>query len=258
MLLAAQEYAPHRRLSAKRSALTEIQWSDCTEFHAYGSTSSFGRRCGRPWPHHGQRRSAGESIDNRGAPIDAVDRYGVTPLHRAASRDDDAMLELLLRGGADPNVRSERYGAPLHRASHFGRVEVSRLLLDAGRASRAPQGGGASVIPRRGRGRERCHRTHGVAPFRPGCIRQAASSSRTTWATTRRSPSSAGYSPCPTPSTARSAPAWPICTSSAASLPSDSPRAWCSSTSRAVGSSSARGRLGPRCQRADVAPAAVS
>lgn len=44
----------------------------------------------------------------------------------------ELMTRFLLDRGADPNVTGEKWGTPLHLAARIGRVEVVRILLEAG------------------------------------------------------------------------------------------------------------------------------
>jgi ankyrin repeat protein len=42
------------------------------------------------------------------------------------------IVELLLDGGADANVKDEKGETPLHKAASGGHLEVAKLLLDHG------------------------------------------------------------------------------------------------------------------------------
>lgn len=69
---------------------------------------------------------------DKGAPADAADAHGETPLMLAADRGS-AQVKLLLARGARVDARDEKYGAmPLTWAAANGRTESMRLLLDAG------------------------------------------------------------------------------------------------------------------------------
>lgn len=61
----------------------------------------------------------------------------------AACRDGDLELaRLLLSAGADVNARDKSGETPLHRAAEEGRADVVRLLLEAGAESEAADVGG--------------------------------------------------------------------------------------------------------------------
>jgi ankyrin repeat protein len=52
----------------------------------------------------------------RGAPVNAVNRFRVTPLHHAVRARNLAVVEVLLSHGANPNAADKRGSTPLHRA----------------------------------------------------------------------------------------------------------------------------------------------
>src|SRR5690606_11491021 len=54
-----------------------------------------------------------------------------TPLHLAAARGADAMVDLLLVHGADPAAADEEGAAPLHLACRAGHLSAARRLLAA-------------------------------------------------------------------------------------------------------------------------------
>jgi ankyrin repeat protein len=63
----------------------------------------------------------------------ARDSHGSTALHAAAAHGHLALVELLLRQGAEPNARDAGDNAsPLHFAAGAGHVDIVRALLDAG------------------------------------------------------------------------------------------------------------------------------
>ena len=69
-----------------------------------------------------------------------VERRGLndwTPLHAAASRDDAAAIELLLRWGADPSARTsiDDHATPLEEARRLGMVRAAAVLEAAVAAS---------------------------------------------------------------------------------------------------------------------------
>uniref|UniRef100_A0A0G4HP08 Uncharacterized protein n=1 Tax=Chromera velia CCMP2878 TaxID=1169474 RepID=A0A0G4HP08_9ALVE len=69
----------------------------------------------------------------KGAAVDATDRHGQTPLHRAVLNGQQSILELLLEYGADVNVKDvNANGSPgmtaLELAIHIGEREMVTLL----------------------------------------------------------------------------------------------------------------------------------
>ena len=90
-------------------------------------------------------------------------RYGVTPLHEAATIGNAAIVNALLRAGADANAAYGEGETPLMMAARTGSVESVKLLLEAGadveRRREVPRPDGADV---RG-GRESRRRRQGAA-----------------------------------------------------------------------------------------------
>ncbi|XP_066267490.1 ankyrin-1-like [Branchiostoma lanceolatum] len=56
----------------------------------------------------------------------------VSPLHKAASGGHDGVAELLLKAGAQVDIRNRYESTPLHQAALGGHVGVAELLLKAG------------------------------------------------------------------------------------------------------------------------------
>lgn len=74
---------------------------------------------------------------NAGADANAVEEginsiTGATPLHCAAERGDNDVIEALLARGAHADARTMNDTTPLHLAATNGRLESVKLLLDAG------------------------------------------------------------------------------------------------------------------------------
>ncbi len=60
---------------------------------------------------------------------------GMTPLHSVAytpGRQQEAIIELLIAHGADPNARADFGQTPLHVAAFEGELKAIKLLLQAG------------------------------------------------------------------------------------------------------------------------------
>jgi ankyrin repeat protein len=70
----------------------------------------------------------------RGAPVNGTDKYGTTPLYKAAVQGETKIVRMLLEAGADPNQESggDSEGTPLCAAASWGRIEIVRLLLEHG------------------------------------------------------------------------------------------------------------------------------
>ena len=74
-----------------------------------------------------------EEMVRVGADVNYKSKDGETPLHFAAVQRSPAMAEALIRLGAKVNIRCKRWKeTPLHRAASRGRLEVVRVLLEAG------------------------------------------------------------------------------------------------------------------------------
>jgi hypothetical protein len=75
----------------------------------------------------------GFDVNARGRLDIPVEQQWFTPLHEAAQTGDVELAQLLLRLGADPNVRSEWGTTPLESARQHGQETVAELLAPPSR-----------------------------------------------------------------------------------------------------------------------------
>ena len=61
-----------------------------------------------------------------------MEKYGHTPLHRAANGGHKEIAELLIAEGAYVNAKDENGWTPLHDAANGGHKEVAELLIAKG------------------------------------------------------------------------------------------------------------------------------
>jgi len=112
---------------------------------------------------HGHWRLCQFMIERGASPNQVLDDTGETPLHAAlseASAGHDRVVRVLLKAGADPNVRTKvgvETGAlmrdartkgetPLHRAAAFANAESVQLLIDCGAVKDAKDAYGDSPL----------------------------------------------------------------------------------------------------------------
>jgi ankyrin repeat protein len=112
---------------------------------------------------HGHWRLCQFLIETGASPNQTLDDTGETPLHAAlckASASHDRVVRVLLKAGADPNLRTKvgvETGAlmrdartkgetPLHRAAAFANAESVQLLLDGGAVKDAKDAYGDSPL----------------------------------------------------------------------------------------------------------------
>jgi ankyrin repeat protein len=68
-----------------------------------------------------------------GAKVSASNREGVMPMQLAAINGSAAMMDKLIKAGADPNAALTKFGdSPLMMASRTGKTEAIKVLLDNG------------------------------------------------------------------------------------------------------------------------------
>lgn len=83
----------------------------------------------------------------QGADIDGNHNFlGMTPLHCAASRGNDEVVEFLLDNGADGNAAAKDGNTALHMATQQGHRKVMKLLLSRRVNSRTTNGHGATSL----------------------------------------------------------------------------------------------------------------
>jgi ankyrin repeat protein len=70
-------------------------------------------------------------IEN-GANVNAKDNYGYTPLHDAAISGHIEIVKLLIENGAYVNAKSYLDWTPLHYAAFYGHIEIVKLLIEKG------------------------------------------------------------------------------------------------------------------------------
>ena len=73
------------------------------------------------------------SLLNQGADIHAKDKFGWTPLHLAATKENaSTTVEVLLNQGADIHAKDKFGWTPLHSAASNNTYETAEILLDKG------------------------------------------------------------------------------------------------------------------------------
>jgi len=95
----------------------------------------------------GHKESA-DYLIGAGAPVNASSNnpLKVTPLHSAVAGSHFAVAELLLKCGADPNLRQNGGFTPLHAAAQNGQVDLLRMLLVYGADLRIQSDDGKTAL----------------------------------------------------------------------------------------------------------------
>jgi ankyrin repeat protein len=80
------------------------------------------------------RLEAAEYLVRAGAQVNnpSNNELSVTPLQSAAAGNHASIVRMLLKNGANPNVRERNGFSPLHAAAENGNTEIIHLLLFAG------------------------------------------------------------------------------------------------------------------------------
>lgn len=87
------------------------------------------------------------SIKN-GADVNAKDGNGITPLHRAISKKQITVAEILIKNSADVNASDKDGKSALHRAAHNGSIALAKLLIKKGADVNARDKEGKSPLHR--------------------------------------------------------------------------------------------------------------
>ncbi|BES94375.1 SH2 domain [Nesidiocoris tenuis] len=78
-----------------------------------------------------------EKLIDSGAAVNCRDQAGNTPLHYACQKNMPNIVRILVKGGANVQIRNSNTGlVPLHEAARFGHKEIIEMLLAAGAPSR--------------------------------------------------------------------------------------------------------------------------
>lgn len=80
----------------------------------------------------GSVKQVNKWIDSGKIELNSLNQHGVTPLHQAAFANNVAVVELLLRRGADINKQSSDGCTPIHAAVQGGGSRAVALLIDYG------------------------------------------------------------------------------------------------------------------------------
>ncbi|XP_065071133.1 poly [ADP-ribose] polymerase tankyrase-2-like isoform X2 [Rhopilema esculentum] len=81
---------------------------------------------------HQKRKAVVEFLIRKGADVNAKNKEKITPLHMAAENGHSDMVTLFLKNGAEVNALDNLGQAPLHRSAKNGHVAICEFLLDNG------------------------------------------------------------------------------------------------------------------------------
>ena len=73
-----------------------------------------------------------QDLIEKGADVEAKDKWGSTPLHFASGNNHIEIAKLLLDRGADVKAKDNGGQTPLHFASWHNRIKIAKLLIEAG------------------------------------------------------------------------------------------------------------------------------
>lgn len=122
-------------------AAEEALAARASECVAHGASVTDGARHGLTALHRacagGHTRAALVLADAHGAPLDATDATGTTPLAVAAGRGHADLCTALLARGADPSLARDDRSTPLHLACEGGHLSTALALADGAGAERA-------------------------------------------------------------------------------------------------------------------------
>eukprot|EP00475_Leptophrys_vorax_P029047 TRINITY_DN4237_c0_g1_i7.p1 TRINITY_DN4237_c0_g1~~TRINITY_DN4237_c0_g1_i7.p1 ORF type:complete len:244 (-),score=55.52 TRINITY_DN4237_c0_g1_i7:60-791(-) len=79
----------------------------------------------------GQTLIVEKIVSAKACKLDAKTSAGATALHYASSKGFEEIVQILLKGGADPNIRDRAGSTALHRAASKGHVSVGKHLVAA-------------------------------------------------------------------------------------------------------------------------------
>ena len=118
-------YAAHRsaRTSSTSSCTSPTSTSKCVKFVVPVGSCDVSS---------GSMKQVNKWIDSGKIELNALNQNGVTPLHQAAYANNAAVVELLLRRGADINKQSSDGCTPIHAAVQGGSSRAVALLIDYG------------------------------------------------------------------------------------------------------------------------------